>query len=180
MTDSEYQRFVASVYAGRSIVGVDRQYARKLYTDIPFSAIEAKTGEGPTLEKTVVWATVIASPLLLVACFALAISAFGWWSLIVITACASAWLMNGAMSVRGGASGWPLTLMLAATLVAYALDVTPDRLVQLALLFVGSLWAQRMLYVASTWFLRLAVLRNHKAMDAFRDRLTIQHLDAAS
>ena len=100
MTDSEYQRFVASVYAGRSIVGVDRQYARKLYTDIPFSAIEAKTGEGPTLEKTVVWATVIASPLLLVACFALAISAFGWWSLIVITACASAWLMNGAMSVE--------------------------------------------------------------------------------
>jgi hypothetical protein len=58
---------------------------------------------------------------------------------------------------RGGASGSPLTLMLAATLVAYALDVTPDRLVQLALLFVGSLWAQRMLYVASTWFLRLAV-----------------------
>ncbi|HXH24686.1 MAG TPA: hypothetical protein VNI78_05515, partial [Vicinamibacterales bacterium] len=62
MNDAEYTALVQSAYDGRALIGVDRVFARRLYTDVPTSAIENATGEAPYLEKLVVWFAFVAAP----------------------------------------------------------------------------------------------------------------------
>ena len=40
MDDAEYKEFVESAYHGRVLIGVDRIFARRVYTDIPTSTIQ--------------------------------------------------------------------------------------------------------------------------------------------
>jgi hypothetical protein len=40
--------------------------------------------------------------------------------------------------------------------------------------FLFALWCDRLLYCASTFFLRAFVLRNQRALEAFREGITIQ------
>ncbi len=45
VSDAEYKALVQSAYEGRVLIGVDRIFARRLYTDVATSAIETATGE---------------------------------------------------------------------------------------------------------------------------------------
>jgi len=40
MDDAEYKELVESAYHGRVLIGVDRIFARKVYTDLPTSTIQ--------------------------------------------------------------------------------------------------------------------------------------------
>ena len=84
MNDADYKSFVQSAYDGRILVGVDRVFARQLYTDLATSAIEQATGEAPYLEKLDVWFAFLASPLAVVSSAVLAAFAFRWWALLIV------------------------------------------------------------------------------------------------
>ena len=173
--DAEYRRLVESAYAGQTLVGVDREYARKLYMNIATSAIEQATGEAPYLEKLVVWFASLAGPVAFLSSAILAVFAFHGWALIIIPAALLWWLFNYVLSARGGAKIWFLTLLLIATTGVYLAHFLPTPWVsEFVAAFVFAMWCSRLIYCASTAFLRAFVLRNQRALNAFHDGITLQ------
>lgn len=177
MNDAEYKAFVQSAYQGRLLVGVDRVFARKLYTDVSTSAIEEATGEAPYLEKLVVWFAFLASPLALLGSVVLAAFAFRWWALLVVPLACLWWMFNRSMSVRGGSSIWFLTLAVIAAMTVHFMSLLPSPWMSgFVAAFVFAMWCDRLLCCASTWFLRAFVLRNQRALQAFNEGLTIREV----
>lgn len=175
MNDAEYKAFVESAYDGRVLIGVDRVFARRLYTDLATSRIQEATGEGPYLEKFVVWAAFLAAPISMAGTAVVAAFAFGWWTIVVIPASFVCWLLNKSMSVRAGSTMWFLTLLVVAATGAHFLKVLPSAWVSgFFIFFAMAMWCDRLLYWASTLFLRAFVLRNPRALSAFADGITIR------
>ena len=109
--DAEYKAFVQSVYDGRLLVGVDRIFARELYTEISTSEIEEATGEKPRLAKLVVWFAYLASPLAMLISAILAAFSFRWWALLIVPLCLLGWMINSMAARRGSSSMWFFTLV---------------------------------------------------------------------
>lgn len=163
-----------SAYDGRILVGVDRVFARKLYTDMATSAIEEVTGEAPYLEKLVVWFAFLASPLAIVGSAVMAAFAFRWWALLIVPVAFLCWMFNRSMSVRGGSSIWFLSLAVIAAVSAHFMNLLPTVISGFVVAFVFAMWCDRLLYWASTVFLRAFVLRNQQALEAFGEGITIR------
>jgi len=175
MNDAEYKAFVESACHGRVLVGVDRVFARKLYTDVPLSAIEEATGEAPYLEKLVVWFAFLASPLALLGSAVLAAFAFRWWALLIVPVACIWWILNRSMSVRGGSSIWFLTIAVIVAMSVQVMNLLPSSWMSgFMAAFAFAMWCDRLLYCASTFFLRSFVLRNPQALRAFGEGLTIR------
>lgn len=106
MNEAEYERLVQSAYDDRILVGIDRAFARRLYTDVATSQIEDVTGEAAYLEKLVVWFAFLSSPIAILGSVVLAAYAFHWWTLLIIPGTLLWWMFNRSRSVRGGALMW--------------------------------------------------------------------------
>lgn len=179
MNDAEYKALVQSAYDGRALIGVDRVFARKLYTDVATSRIEDTTGEAPYLEKLVVWFAFLGGPVAMLGSALAAVVAFGWWVVVIIPGSLVWWMGNKSMSVRGGSSIWFLTLLMIAAAVVHFMKLLPDRWMSgYLILFAFALWCDRLLYVASTFFLRAFVLRNPQALEVFGEGITIREAGA--
>ncbi len=63
MTELEHAEIVRDEDAGHLLIGIDRPVARKFYTDMSISSIEAETGEAPYLEKLLVFTCFIGGPI---------------------------------------------------------------------------------------------------------------------
>jgi len=175
MNDDQYKTLVQSAYDGRLLVGVDRVFARKLYTGMATSAIEEATGEAPYLEKLVVWFAFLASPVAMLGSAVLAAVAFHWWALLIVPVALLWWMFNRSTSVRGGSSIWFLTLALIASVSVHFMNLLAiPRMSGLVAVFAFALWCDRLLYCASTFFLRAFVLRNQRALEAFGEGITIR------
>jgi hypothetical protein len=114
MNDAEYTALVQSAHEGRVLIGVDRIFARRLYTDIATSAIDTATGETPYSEKFVIWFAFVASPIAMCVGVVAAVFGFRWWALLVVPAALLWWMLNRSMSVRAGSSMWFPSLILIA------------------------------------------------------------------
>jgi hypothetical protein len=181
MMVQEHRELVEAEKQGRILVGVDRVYARKLYTDVSLRRIKELTGEPVYLEKAVVWFSFLGTPLTLVAACVFAIIAFRWWACIAVPSAVMAWFTYSSMSARGGARIGLITVLLAAATTVAILGVVAafwTNLFIIALLL--SLWMNRLLYVASTFFLRAFVLRSSQAWNAFEDGLVVRTVEQPS
>lgn len=179
MKEFEYKAFVESSYQGRVVVGVDRVFARKLYTDVPIFAIEEATGEAPYFEKLVVWFALLVSPLAILGSASLAVVAFRWWAILIIPAAFFLWMSNKSMSVRGDSAMWLLTLILIVAGVIHFTNIFAASWISgFVTAFAFALWCDRLLYCASTAFLRAFVLRNQRAFEAFQEGLVIREAGA--
>lgn len=70
---------------------------------------------------------------------------------------------------------WPYTFFMVVAVSAHFMDLFPSALISgFVTAFVFALWCDRLLYWASTFFLRAFVLRNQRAFEAFRDSITIR------
>lgn len=175
MNDNQYKTLVQSAYDGRLLVGVDKVFARKLYTDVATAAIEEATGEAPYLEKLVVWFAFLASPVAMLCSAALAAVAFHWWALLIVPVAFLCWMFNRSMSVRGGSSIWFLTLAMIALVSVHLMNLMATPWMSgFVALFAFAAWCDRLLYCASTFFLRAFVLRNPRALEAFGEGITIR------
>ena len=175
MNDTEYKAFVQSAYQGRLLVGVDRVFARKLYTDVATAAIEKATGEAPYLEKLVVWFAFLASPFAILSSAVLGVVGFRWWAFLVLPVAFLWWMGNRGDSVRRDSSMWLLTLAVIASVVVHFTGLLPNQWMSgFVAVFAFAMWCDRLLYCSSTVFLRCFVLRNPRALEAFGEGITVR------
>lgn len=181
MNDPEYDAFVQSAKDGHLLIGVDRIFARKLYMEASTSQIEEATGEAPYFEKLVIWLAFVMSPLAMLVSAILAAYAFHWWALLVAPVALTLSVINSLSSRRGSSMIWFLNIVLVATVAVLFLRLVANPfLVGFIATFVFALWCKRFLYWAATWFLRAFVLRNQRALEAFRDGIRIREANSGS
>ena len=166
MTDDEYQTLVARIQSGSLLIGVDRGMARKLYTDVSLSHIEAETGEAPYFEKTVVLSAFVGGPVSLLGSFIMAGLAFGWWAALIIPVSIVVYFVfAGSSSMpKQGIAGMMVLLCLA--LLGLYLDWFPSNYITwYAVLVLFALWNARLVYAAATHFIRAFVVQNRRAYE---------------
>lgn len=174
MTESEHAEIVRDEDAGRLLIGIDRPVARKFYTDMSISAIEAETGEAPYLEKLIVLACFIGGPITLLAAMVFSVIYFHWWSVAIVPVLVFLWIVYYAASPVGGSGSAFITLVLA---VAVAVHIFKPLGSSSTLFFVCAalaFWFARVLYTASTFFLRAFVIRNYKAFNLLANTIAIK------
>ena len=175
MNAADYKAFVQSVYDGRTLVGIDRVFARKLYTNRATSEIKKATGEAPHFAKLVVWFAFLGGPLAMLSSAVVAVLAFEWWALLITPAAFVLWFLNQSMSSRGDASIRTHSLLLVTAVgVHLAGRLLSPGVSSFLALFALALWCSRLLYCASTFFLRAFVMRNHQALEAFAEGISIR------
>ena len=166
MTDEEYQALVARIQSNSLLIGVDRSMARKLYTDVSLSRIKAETGESPYFEKMVVLGAFVGGPVSLLASFAMAVLAFGWWAALAIPVSIVVYFVfAGASSMpKQGMAG--VSVLLACALLGLYLEWFPSRYIAWnVVLVLFALWNARLVYSAATHFIRAFVVRNRRAYE---------------
>lgn len=177
ITDAEYERFVQAVHARRTLIGVDRAFAKKLYTSVPMDTMERTIGEVPYFEKGIVCCAVFASPVLLFAAIVLSVFGIGWWAMLAAPIATAAWIFNRKRSASDEAGIALLTLSLLAPVVLPLFGWVGSAWVLGALAsFLLALWCDRLIYVASSSFLRKQVLRNRRALAAYAEGLSIRNV----
>jgi hypothetical protein len=180
MNDAEYRALVQSAYDGRLVIGVDRIYARKLYTEISTSALEEATGESPYFEKLVVWFAYIGSPLAMLTSAILAGFTFRWWVLLVVPVGLILSTINSVFARRGSSSIWFLTPAVVAAVTVHFMKLLANPWLSAFIATLAfALWCKGFLYCASTFFLRAFVLRNQRALEAFGEGIRIREADRA-
>lgn len=102
-SDLEYIQIVESAKKGLISVGVDRSYARKLFTDVQLSTIQEDIGESLRMQKIIALTAFIVSPIFVLLTCILAILALGWWALLGLPLLLFVWMYYKSLSVRGGA-----------------------------------------------------------------------------
>ena len=159
---------------GCILIGIDRSYARLLYTDVPIITIQEKTGETPYFEKRVVWFAFLASPFAILISAVLAVYAFHWWAVFIVPVSFLWWMGNKGDSSRGNDTMWLCTLVVVVAAGIHFLSLFPTLWMSgFVLAFTFALWCDRLLYRASSLLLRCFVLRNKKAFQAFSEGITI-------
>lgn len=175
--DLPFDEVVRRARYGQLMVGVDRFFARRFYTDVSLIIVQEHTGEAPYLEKALVLGAFVGGPLALLASAVLAVLVVGWWSALAIPLGSLLWFSYYGMSSRGGARLTSVSFLLVAAAVLYALSSSENRpLWGLASLYLAALWLGRFVYSGSTALLRGFVLRNPKAFEWLRDHLVLREL----
>lgn len=160
---------------GSVLLGVDRTFARRFYTDVALKEIEAKTGQAPYFEKTVVYAAFVGAPILLFLTLVRALWVLGWWSALGIPVAMAIWIGFYSDSARATARLRLIAFEVAASGIAALFTDGSARAVWfLAFMFTSALWLSRLLYVSSTSFLRSTVLENRRAWEWLHQEFVIK------
>jgi hypothetical protein len=161
---------------GQLVVGVDRVFARRFYTDVPLQSVQEHTGEAPYMEKALVWGAFLGGPLLLVGSSVLLVFALKWWwSVLAIPLSGLVWVAYYSMSSRGDARLRLVSLVVVAVAVCGLATTRETRLLWLAaIIYAIALWLGRFVYVGSTTLLRAFVLRNSRAFEWLRGNLILR------
>src|SRR5438477_2597491 len=124
MNDAEHAELVELEKRGRVVVGVDRPTARSFLTLASVSKIESATGYAPYLEKGTVFFFFLLGPLALSGSFVASFFAFGWWGLAIDAVCLISYLGYQAMSSRGSAGAYLISLLLIVTATVHFVDLS--------------------------------------------------------
>lgn len=176
--EAKYRELVEQVYAGNIIIGVDRPFARQLYTSVPMATIHDQTGESPYIEKTIVSLALYGAPVVLLVSFVIAGFAFHWWAIPIIPVAALFWFGYASLSVRGNAGIIRISYLLIAEIVLLFTNLITNKWIPgFFATYFFALWCSRFVYCSGTFFLRAFVLRNHRAFTSLADGLTIVRAD---
>lgn len=175
MIAEEFQALVARIHSGAVVVGVDRSMARKFYTDVPLSRIQAETGEAPYFEKFIVFGAMIGGPLALLASFVFGVLAFSWWAGLAIPASILIYVVfSGDSSMPRGGMGGVSTLLGLAAFGVY-LNWFPSHYAGwYAVLLAAAFWNARLVYAAATHFIRAFVVRNRRAYEFLAEHIHLR------
>lgn len=180
-SDSEHAELVAREARGELAIGIDRVFARRFYTDVPIREIEQETGEAPYIEKLVVFAGFIGSPLVLLIASVLAVPLLRWWALLAIPSGFLSWILFKLRSPLGHSRLSPVSILLAVLTTAWVLDLGGLRhILGVTTVYVLALWLDRLVYTASTLLLRAFVIKNPRAFNWLRAQLVIRDTTSAA
>ena len=178
MTDTEHNELVKLAESGKIIIGVDRTAARKLFTDVPLSTIQEKTGEIPYFEKSLLMSVFICGPVALITSVVLAFIAFGWWGLIPLLLCPIVYFLYQSSSSIGETGLSLITAFAVATsLVHFAGNFNAPWFTGFVAIFLFSLWCVRLVYVGAAFLYRAFAIRNRKAFEFLSPGLSITHIE---
>ena len=181
MTEDEYKAFVAHANSGTLLIGIDRAFARKFYTDIPLSRIKEKTGEVPHFEKIVVWFAFISAPIALFASFALSALAFRWWTALAIPLSAIVYFVVAAESSRSTSRMLGVSIVLVLAIASLFTNFFSSQFVPwYATAVAFAFWAQRLVYCGATTLLRAFILRNQRALEFTREHIVVKETTGAN
>jgi hypothetical protein len=176
MNAAEYAQLVQAVHANRATIEVDRVFAKKLYTSVPMDTMEQTIGEVPYFEKGIVCCALFASPVLLIGGIALSVFGLRWWTLIVAPIAVILWVTNRVRSKRDSAGIVFMTIALVVAVAAGLLGLIQNAWIVGGLVsFLLAVWCDRLIYVASTRFLRTQVLRNQRALETYSQGIVIRN-----
>lgn len=173
MTQSEHVELVKQESDGTIRFGIDRAHARQFYTDIPIRVVEEQTGETPYFEKVVVYLCWLGSPVALVVSSWFAVTAFHWWSVLIIPVTLMIWLMHATRSAAGTSRLLGGSLVLAGGVALYLFLPGARKFALFLSAFSLALWLHRFLYIGATHFLRSFIIRNHRAFAYLHKCVTI-------
>ncbi len=155
---------------GRSAISIPRAVARRFFTHVAASAIRTTTGQGAFLKKTVIWAGLLFSPLVLGACCLLVAWEFEWIATLVIPIIGIFWTIFAGYTSNIGR--WqPATLLVAAAVAN--LYVMPPDLSRPLLLFILSLWIHRITYILAEHWLTGLVEKSFSAYEMLEEHIVI-------
>jgi hypothetical protein len=178
LSTSEREKLVADVHAGRVVLEVDREFAKKIYTSVPMDTMERTIGEVPYFEKGIVCSALFASPVALIVGIALLAFGLKWWIFVAAPAAVVLWFLNRTRSKNARAGIVVPTALLVAAVASCFVGPIHDAWISIGLLsFATAIWCDRLIYVESARFLRAQVLRNPRALEAYADGLVIRRVD---
>ena len=180
MTEDEYKALVAHANSGALLIGVDRAFARKFYTDVPLAKIKEETGEVPYFEKIVVWFAFISAPIALFASLTLSALAFRWWAVLAIPLSAIVYFVFAAESSRGQTRMLGVSIVLALAIASLFTNFFSSQSVPwYATAVAFAFWAQRLVYCGSATLLRAFILRNQRALEFTREHIVVKETTGA-
>ena len=92
--------------------------------------------------------------------------------------CFISYLGYQAMSSRGSAGAYLISLLLIVTAIVYFVDLSSlPAVTRFAVVYVASLWSTRMLYVSSTTFYRVMALRDAKLYNLLSEGIVLRQLE---
>ena len=173
--DAEHETFAERAYSGEILVGIDRPFARRFYTDISLHVIKQETGEAPYFAKFFVLSAWVSAPLLLLLAAGLTILVLGWWATVVIPLGLLAWLRYYSNSSYGTVRIRGISILLASMILAATIDPLGQReTLIVAVAYILAMWVGRFVYAAATVFLRAFVIRNARAFNWLRSELVVR------
>lgn len=175
MDDREFARIRAGLDANRLVVGVDRVFARKVYTELPAAVLKDVTGEPAYFEIFVTRFCFTSPGVFLLASCVFAVLAFGWLSLLAIPILAMVYFVTASRSSAGGSRVGHLVLVALGVGACVWWNVLPLRwsgscLGTLAIALI----LHRLAYIASASFFWSMVTQNATAWEYFRDGVVIR------
>ena len=180
MTEDEYKAFVAHAKSGTLLIGIDRAFARRFYTDVPLTRIKEETGEAPYFEKIVVWFAFISAPIALLASFILSVLAFRWWAVLAIPLSAIVYFGFAGDSSRGQTRMLGVSIVLALAIASLFTNFFSSQSVPwYATAVAFAFWAQRLVYCGATTLLRAFILRNQRALEFTREHIAVKETTGA-
>lgn len=175
MTEAEHIELVQQESAGNLLISIDRIFARRFYTYTSINLIESATGEALYLEKFIVFACFLGSPIFLIVSIVLSFVFFRWWVLLISPICFGYWFLIYNTSPKGTSRMLVVSVFLILSIVAYLTKLIPDNTSILFFSIALSSFLCRLLYVASTFLLRLFVLRNYRAYNLVQEGITLKY-----
>lgn len=164
----EFHALVSAWKAGRVAIAVDRIYARRLFTETPISVFEKLIGASPALEVTVVLGLLWASFISLGLSRLLMLMAAREWSLLAIPGMCVVYALQLTMGAQGRSTMWPYAILVGAAIWAHATRYWGNPLLSWSVVtYTSAMWFNRCMYSAATAFLRMLVLENWRAKEAF-------------
>ncbi|HVZ00962.1 MAG TPA: hypothetical protein VHA35_15755 [Dongiaceae bacterium] len=174
MTVWEHQEFQKKAYADKLVVGVDRIFARRFYTNTSVQKMRSLTGEPVPIAKAAVMLAFIIGPLLVVAASVLTFMGLEWWGLLAVPAGIVVYIYYQGLSVLGRSRLTPISIITMAAIAVSPFGILPVRIAESLCCFSAALWCGRFQYVGSTFFVRALIIRNVKAFNALEGELVIR------
>jgi hypothetical protein len=176
MSSLTHSELVQQEHDGKLLIGIDRPFARRFYTDTPIAAVLAETGEAPYFEKLTIFPLFVGGPLLLLSASISAAIFFGWWAVLTIPVFIFIWMLYYSASSHGRSRSIGISIVLVCCFIVSFTSLIPFSFGVTFSLFFASLWCSRVLYSASTMYLRCFILRNARAFEMLRDEITLKEL----
>jgi hypothetical protein len=158
----EHAAVMARLGNDEILIGVDAAAARRFFTDNSAAALRQQFGEGFALRRSVVMLAFVMAPVTALASAALAIRAFGWWSIGVVPVSLAAWFLHSSMASSGRQRVFGVFCFFAASVavcVAHLAYTYMPAQVWLAVLS-GAFLLSRLTYYSASGFVESLVIRN--------------------
>lgn len=175
LTKEEFSILMKSRAAGKTTLTIPKEVARHFFTRVGNESVTETIGASVAARKLIIWAAVLASPLVFVVFMVSILLGFGaTYASIVIPVAGICWtVIYGLTSDWGGWLVGTIPLLLAAVTTS----LTNSSIGLPLFLFILSIWLQRSTYLLAGKWLEDIVSNSYEAYEELIEHVTISPAD---